>query len=150
MVEVTHLGLLFFFPSTLFPFCLFKRSRSAASQASSDDVHEKVKMNRPFWSKHPSIKPKAGLPRRVCSFYSESTHTHTHTLLLPPSTGEKCLRFQSGCTNLPSFFLAFQTNRLLHLHLETCSRLLPPRCCLHTTTVSACRQGVNALLVSFN
>lgn len=110
MVEVTHLGLLFFFPSTLFPFCLFKRSRSAASQASSDDVHEKVKMNRPFWSKHPSIKPKAGLPRRVCSFYSESTHTHTHTLLLPPSTGEKCLRFQSGCTNLPSFFLAFQTN----------------------------------------
>lgn len=102
----------------------------------------------------PSIKLKAGLPWRVCCLYCEGVHRHTHTHSpSSPSNSEKCL--QSGCTNLPSFFIYLFFGILNQPSASPASGILHPSprgCCLHITrlTVSACRQGVNALLVSFN
>lgn len=100
------------FPSSIQP---PQRNGRSASSASSDDVHEEMKVSQPFWSKHPSIKLKAGLPRWVCRFYSAHIHiadTHIRSFLTHPDS-EKCLSFQSGCkkkekkANLPSYFVAF-------------------------------------------
>lgn len=84
------------FPSSIQP---PQRNERSASSASGDDVHEEMKVSQPFWSKHPSIKLKAGLPRWVCCFYSAHIHiadTHIRSFLTHPD-GEKCLSFQSGC-----------------------------------------------------
>ena len=93
---------------------------------------------------------------RACTHTDTDTDTHTHTVTFTyihtyvhtPPNSEKCLRFQSACTNLPSFLSGIlKFNRLLHLHLESCTRCPPGAG--PGRRVSARRQGVNAPIVSF-